>query len=170
MNETMITAKAAIAAFFASVGTFLGWKGVMAVTWVLLMAMDWITGWTAAKKTGTWKSGIAKEGAYHKAGSIAVVLLAFLTDFVMSVMLPHIPVLNIKWPEILVPLVLAWYIVTELGSILENAMKMGAPVPSWIVKIFDATLKMADNIGEEIAQMQSTLKKDESDLSEEKTE
>lgn len=170
MNETMITAKAAIAAFFASIGTFLGWKGVMAVAWVLLMAMDWITGWTAAKKTGTWKSGIAKEGAYHKAGSIAIVLLAFITDFVMSIMLPHIPLLNIQWPEILVPLVLAWYIVTELGSILENAMKMGAPVPEWLVKIFDATLKMADNIGEEIAQLQRESMKDTEVDEEEKIE
>ena len=44
---------------------------------------------------------------------------------------------------------LAWYIVTELGSILENALKMGAKVPGWIVKIFDATLKMLDSIGED---------------------
>lgn len=154
MNETMITAKAAIAAFFAAIGTFLGWKGVMALVWVLLMAMDWITGWTAARKNGTWKSSIARDGAYHKAGSIVVILLAFIADFIMSVMLPHIPALNIQWPDFLAPLVLAWYIVTELGSILENAVKMGAPVPAWIIKIFDATLKMADNIGEEIAQLQ----------------
>ncbi len=165
MNETMITAKAAIAAFFAAVGTFLGWKGVMAFAWVVLMAMDWITGTAAARKCGTWKSSISRDGAYHKAGSIVVILLAFIADFIMSIMLPHIPVLNIQWPEFLAPLVLAWYIVTELGSILENAVKLGAPVPSWIVKIFDATLKMADNIGEEIAQMQSAFK-NESDSKE----
>ena len=170
MNETVITAKAAIAAFFTALGVFLGWKGVMALVWVLLMAMDWITGVAAARKNGTWKSSIARDGAYHKAGSIVVILLAFLADFIMSIMLPHIPVLNVQWPEFLAPLVLAWYIVTELGSILENAVKLGAPVPSWIVKIFDATLKMADNIGEEIAEMQSALKKDEDDLPEEKTE
>lgn len=170
MNETVITAKAAIAAFFTALGVFLGWKGVMALVWVLLMAMDWITGVAAARKNGTWKSSIARDGAYHKAGSIVVILLAFLADFIMSIMLPHIPVLNVQWPEFLAPLVFAWYIVTELGSILENAVKLGAPVPSWIVKIFDATLKMADNIGEEIAEMQSALKKDEDDLPEEKTE
>ena len=58
-----------------------------------------------------------------------------------------IPVLGIAWPNLLGPLVLAWYIVTELGSILENAVKLGAAVPGWIVKIFDATLKMVDKAG-----------------------
>ena len=62
--------------------------------------------------------------------------------------LPHIPVLNIAWPNVLFPLVLAWYIVTELGSILENAIKMGAKVPVWLVSIMDATLKAVDKVGE----------------------
>ena len=152
MNETVLTAKAFIAAFFAAIGTFLGWKGIMAVVWLILMAMDWITGTAAARKNGTWKSSVSRDGAWHKAGSVIVILLAFIADFIMSVMLPHIPMLNISWPEFLAPLVLAWYIVTELGSILENAVKLGAPVPSWIVKIFDATLKMADSLGDKLVE------------------
>lgn len=149
MNETLVTAKAAIAAFFAALGTVLGWKGIMAVAWVVLMALDWITGTAAARKNGEWKSSISRDGAWHKAASLIVIAVAFLADFIMGIMLPHIPVLNIQWPNILAPLVLAWYIVTELGSILENAVKLGAPVPSWIVKIFDATLKMIETVAEE---------------------
>lgn len=148
MDETIVTAKAAIAAFFAAIGAFLGWRGIMAVVWVVLMAMDWITGTAAARKNGTWKSAMARDGAWHKIGSVLVVVVALLADFIMGVMLAHIPVLEIAWPNLLGPLVLAWYIVTELGSILENAVKMGAKVPGWIVKIFDATLKMVDKAGE----------------------
>lgn len=33
------------------------------------------------------------------------------------------------------PVVLVWYIFTELGSIAENAAAMGAPVPGWLVRI-----------------------------------
>jgi phage-related holin len=28
-----------------------------------------------------------------------------------------------------------WYIFTELGSIIENAGKLGAPVPEWLSKV-----------------------------------
>ena len=149
MNETLVTAKAAIVAFFTAVGTVLGWKGVMAVVWVVLMFLDYASGTFAARKEGTWKSSVAREGLWHKGGMVLVVMVAFIADFIMGLALPHIPVLNIAWPEILAPLVLAWYIITELGSILENAVTLGANVPSWIVKIFDATLKMVDSVGEE---------------------
>ena len=33
------------------------------------------------------------------------------------------------------PVVLVWYIFTELGSIAENGAAMGAPVPSWLLSL-----------------------------------
>ena len=163
MNETLVTAKAAIVAFFTAVGTILGWKGAMAMVWVALMLLDYISGTFAARKEGSWKSAIAREGLWHKGGMVLVVMVAFIADFVMCLALPHIPVLNISWPEILAPLVLAWYIITELGSILENAVKLGANVPVWIVKIFDATLKMVENVGEEVIEELTSATKEPED-------
>lgn len=43
-------------------------------------------------------------------------------------------VLGFDIGPVVTPVVLLWYIFTELGSIAENAEKMGAPVPSWIKK------------------------------------
>lgn len=163
MNETLVTAKTAIVAFFTAVGTILGWKGVMAVAWVVLMFLDYFSGTFAARKEGNWKSSVAREGLWHKGGMVLVVMVAFIADIVMSLALPHIPVLNIAWPEILAPLVLAWYIITELGSILENAVKLGANVPTWIVKIFDATLKMVESVGEEALEDLASAAKNRTD-------
>lgn len=149
--ETYFTeAKAAIAIFFTAITTLLGWQGVMALVWVVLMIMDYLSGSWAARKTGTWKSSVARDGFLHKGGMILVVLVALLADIVMGIALPHIPVLNIAWPDILFPTVLAWYIITELGSILENAVKMGTRVPSWLTKIFNAGLKAIDATGEKM--------------------
>ena len=150
--ETYFTeAKAAIAIFFTAVTTLLGWQGVMALVWVVLMFMDYLSGSLAARKSGTWKSSVARDGLLHKGGMILVVLVALLADIAMSLALPHIPVVNMAWPDILFPIVLAWYIITELGSILENAVKMGARVPNWLIKIFNASLKAIDATGDQMS-------------------
>ena len=39
---------------------------------------------------------------------------------------------------------LVWYIFTELGSIAENAAKMGANVPEWLLKLLAAGKSAAD--------------------------
>ena len=150
MEDKLVTVKAAIAAVFTAIGSFLGWKGIMALVWVVLMFLDYLSGSLAARKSGTWKSSVARDGFLHKGGMILVVLVALLGDIALSIALPHIPLINIAWPEILFPMVLAWYIITELGSILENAEKMGAAVPAWLLKIFNATLRTVEKVGEEL--------------------
>ena len=131
MNESLVGIKAAIAAFFTAVAAFLGWKGIMAVVWVVAMLMDYLSGTAAACKAGDWCSATARQGLWHKGGMILVVTVAAVADGVLVLICEHLP-LGIDWPAIILPLVLAWYIITELGSILENAVKLGAAVPSWL--------------------------------------
>ena len=139
MNETLVTIKAAVCAAITAMSAFLGWKGWVAVIWVIAMALDYLTGTAAAMREGNWSSKIAREGIWHKAGMIAVVFVALLADIGMSVICANLE-LGINWPGIVLPLVLAWYIITELGSILENAVKMGAQVPGWLTKLLKASL------------------------------
>ena len=146
MQDSLMNIKAAIAAFFMALSAFLGWQGVMIVVWVAVMAIDYITGTAAACKTGNWSSAIARQGLWHKGGMIAVVIVAALADLAMNIICDHLPI-GIAWTSIILPLVLAWYIVTELGSILENAVKMGAAVPDWLVKMLKAGLKAVDDHG-----------------------
>ena len=149
MESKLVEIKLAIAAFFTAIGAFLGWQGVMAVVWVAAMAIDYITGTWAAMKNGEWSSAVARQGLWHKGGMIVVVIVAFAADFGMSMICNNIPI-GINWTSIILPLVLAWYIVTELGSILENAVKMGAAVPSWLTKLLKIGLKAIDDTGEKI--------------------
>ena len=51
---------------------------------------------------------------------------------------------------ILLPLVLAWYILTELGSIAENAALMGAPVPAWLVRVLKVGRQLVDETAPEL--------------------
>lgn len=158
MDERLFTIKAAIVAAASALGTFLGWKGLMLLTWVLLMALDWISGTFAAMKAGEWTSQKAREGGWHKGGAILVVIVAVIADLIMLVICGNIPILEIEWPNVILPLVLAWYILTELGSILENAMKLGANPPAWLAKILKGSLSAVDAVGEAVLDTEQEVK------------
>ena len=134
MQENLVTVKTAMAAFLTAMGAFLGWKGVMLVAWAAVMGLDYLSGTMAACKGGNWSSATAREGLWHKGAMILVVTVAAISDAVMVLMVDYVPI-GIQWPGMLLPLVLGWYILTELGSILENAVEMGAHVPGWLVKL-----------------------------------
>ena len=147
MKETMLAYKAALVVAISTIGELLGWKGIMMVAWVIAMAMDYISGTMAACKEGKWSSAVARQGLWHKGGMILVVAVSGMADLVMLIICQHIPV-TIPWPGLILPLVLAWYTVTEMGSILENAVKMGAAVPGWLIKLLEAGAKAVEAMGE----------------------
>ena len=149
MDKYFTKAKLAITACGTALSALLGWQGVMALVWVAAMAVDYLTGTAAAMKESNWSSAVARQGLWHKGGMIAVVIVGFIADCAMAMLCAHLP-LGITWKSIVLPLVLAWYIVTELGSILENAVKMGAPVPAWLVKLLKTGLKAVDDAGNKL--------------------
>lgn len=150
MNENLTAVKAAMTAFFATLGMFLGWRVIMLLVWVVLMALDYLSGTLAARQNGTWKSSMAREGIGHKVGMILIVVVSMIADFVILMVCENLPhdVISFRWPVAIFPLVTMWYIITEIGSIIENAMEMGAQVPAWLPKLLNATLKAADSVGE----------------------
>lgn len=150
MNENLVVFKATIVAFFTALATLLGWRVIMLLVWVVLMALDYLSGTLAARQNGTWKSSMAREGIGHKAGMIIIVVVCMIADFVILLACENLPhdVINFHWPVVIFPLVTMWYIITEIGSIIENAMEMGAKVPAWLPKLLNATLKAVDTVGE----------------------
>lgn len=156
MNENLLTVKAMMAAFFTALGAFLGWKGVMLAAWVGVMALDYISGTVAAALNGEWCSAVAREGIKHKGGMILVVAVAAIADAVMVMIVQYVPI-GIQWPGLMMPMVLAWYIITELGSILENAVTMGAPVPDWLVKLLKVSANIVESAGDMTAAMEQEV-------------
>ena len=148
MEDNLFTVKTAVIAFFTTLGAFLGWKGIMLCCWVAVMALDYISGTAAACKEGKWSSKVARQGLWHKAGMVTSVMVAYLADVVFHVATQYLP-LGIEWPGIIMPLVLAWYIVTELGSILENSVKMGAAVPKWLIRMLEASANIIDKAADD---------------------
>ena len=148
MKETMLGYKAALVVAISTMGELLGWKGILMVAWVAAMAMDYLSGTMAACKEGKWSSAVARQGLWHKGGMILVVAVSGMADIVMMILCDHIPV-TISCPGLILPLVLGWYLLTELGSVLENAVRLGANVPQWLVKLLEAGVKALEKTGEQ---------------------
>lgn len=124
--------KAAIAAVLAFFTALWGWLGWAVLVWIFCFLLDYLSGTAAARKAGEWSSSIAREGVWHKLGEIFAVLVAALCDIALKIVVSSGLDLGFELPTLITPIVLLWYIITELGSIAENAEKMGAPVPKWI--------------------------------------
>lgn len=137
--------KAALSAALGLLTALWGWFGWLVIAWVVAMALDVFTGMGAGIKNGAWSSKIAREGLWHKVGCIAAVAIAGLLDLVIGQLLGNAGnLLPFEYGVLLCPLVITWYILTEAGSIVENAGKMGAPIPSWLKKMIAALKDTVD--------------------------
>lgn len=144
--------KFGITAVVGALSALWGWMGWLVIGWVICMAIDYISGSAAAARAGEWSSSRARDGIWHKAGMIVVVLVSAVADGVLAMVIVHIPAVQLPFDlgGIICPVVLVWYIVTELGSITENAVAMGAPVPSWLSRLLAAGKDAVDAAGEAI--------------------
>ncbi len=148
-NNIFLAIKAAIVALCGGFTAAFGWLGWLIVAWVACMVIDWISGSAAAAAKGEWSSATARAGIWHKAGMILVVIVAALADCVLAMAVEHLPGLTINYTTLVLPMVLAWYIFTELGSIAENATDMGAPVPNWLTKLLAAGKQAVDKTADD---------------------
>lgn len=127
--------KGAVALLIATLTALWGWMGWAVVIWVACIFLDYGSGTAAARKRGEWSSAVAREGLWHKLGEIFAVLVAALCDIALDVVLQSSGIaVGIEIGPIITPVVLLWYIITELGSIIENAGLLGAPIPVWLQK------------------------------------
>lgn len=144
-SNIFLAIKATLVAFAGAFSAAFGWLGWLILAWVGCMALDWISGSAAAAAKGNWSSAVARAGIWHKAGMIVVVLVAAVADCVLGMAVDHLPVLGIDYTVLVLPVILVWYIFTELGSIAENATDMGADVPAWLTKLLAAGKQLAEN-------------------------
>ena len=113
---------------------FHGWLGWLVLLYGVVLVADWVTGTVLALKEKKWNSSRARQGLWNKCGSIITVGVSVLTDILLGLVINNVPGIKLpfEYGSLLCPIVLIWYIVSELGSILENAARMGAPVPAFL--------------------------------------
>lgn len=145
--DKAVEIKAAVTAAIAFVTALIGPIGWIVIVWIFSMLLDYLTGSWAALSHGDWDSAVARQGLWHKLGSIVAVLITAMLDISLGVILPQ---LGIAYDYIiLTPIVCLWYLLTELGSMVENIDKLGAPVPDFLRNMIKKVKGKVDSIGEE---------------------
>ena len=69
----------------------------------------------------------------------------------LGLVLNNFPSLTLPfdYSTLLTPLVIIWYIVSELGSILENSANMGAPIPGFLKRALEKVKASCDSAAED---------------------
>ncbi len=115
---------------------------------MLMMILDYVTGMLASKAEAIehpddpnygWSSKKGAKGIIKKVGYMCVVMVAMVLDYMIASVSGT---LSIEMPSSVFfgLTVSVWYILNELLSVIENAGRMGVPVPKQLAK-YIATLK-----------------------------
>jgi len=109
--------------------------------------VDHYTGTAVACKTGKWSSKAALAGILGKLGRISIVLVTVALDFVLRLTINDLYWLPFTYTALLSPIVLVWYILAEISSILENAEQLGAKLPPFLMRWIAALQKRIRQTG-----------------------
>ena len=120
-----------------------------------LMVIDYLSGMAASAvealdhpddKSYGWSSKKGAKGIAKKVAYLFVIAVGMVIDYVI---IQTSGVLGFNLPNTMLSLlVTVWYMLNEALSITENAGRMGAPVPEWLMK-YIAALKNKIDISRE---------------------
>ena len=152
--------KMAVAVPLAFLASVVGGSGWLFLLFVVCAAADWITGSMKALKSGGWSSTLAREGLWHKTGEFASVFVALCAEIVINYVNGQLNLISLPCRGLLFTIVCVWYICTELGSIIENAGELGAPVPGFLKSMIKVLKTRIDESGKNFSVDDDTLSDD----------
>lgn len=104
------------------------------------MVIDYITGMLASKTEAIdhpddpdygWNSKKGAKGIIKKVGYLCVIAVAMMVDYIILNVAASVGI-EITLKAFFGLMVTVWYLLNEALSIIENAGRMGAPVPDWL--------------------------------------
>ena len=117
-----------------------------------LMVIDYLSGMAASAvealdhpddKSYGWCSRKGAKGIAKKVAYLFVIAVGMVIDYVI---IQTSGVLGFNLPNTMLSLlVTVWYMLNEALSITENAGRMGAPVPEWLMKYKEALKNKIDS-------------------------
>lgn len=147
-KEFVIVVQGALAAAGAYLSDRLGILFPVLCLLAGAMAADYFSGMLASKREAIdhpgdpeygWSSKRGAKGIIKKVSYLCVIAVAMMVDYVISVAAGYLDIAMLV-TAFFGLMVAVWYLLNELLSIIENAGRMGGPVPEWLRK-YIAVLK-----------------------------
>ncbi len=112
---------------------------------LIFNVVDWLTGWYYARLNRLESSKVGAKGIVKKVGYWVIIGIAFYIALAFGKLGELLGVdlgfsMGIGW------FVLASYLVNELRSILENAVKLGWNAPNFLIKGLEIADKAIDKV------------------------
>lgn len=120
------------------------------------MVIDYITGMLASKTEAIdhpddsaygWNSKKGAKGIIKKVGYLCIIAVAMMVDWVILHAASDLG-FEITLKAFFGIMVAVWYLLNEALSIIENAGRMGAPIPDWLKKYIAVLKNKIDQKGE----------------------
>lgn len=119
---------------------------------LILMVIDYVSGMAASaveaidhpddKRYG-WSSKKGAKGIAKKVAYLCVIAVSMVIDYIV---IRTSGVLGVALPNTMLSLLVSvWYLLNEALSIIENAGRIGAPVPNWLMKYIAALKDKIDS-------------------------
>lgn len=119
---------------------------------LVLMVIDYVSGMAASaveaidhpddKRYG-WSSKKGAKGIAKKVAYLCVIAVSMVIDYIV---IRTSDVLGVALPNTMLSLLVSvWYLLNEALSIIENAGRIGAPVPNWLMKYIAALKNKIDS-------------------------
>lgn len=162
-KECIISLQAALTAAGAWISAKLGILLPMLGIFAACMLIDCITGYLASAREALlhpedeaygWSSKKGRLGIYKKVGYICVVAVCMLIDCLIKTAGDYLGYSG-QAMALFGLLAICWYILNECLSIVENAGRMGAPVPQWLARYIAILKNKIDKEAEKEAEKES---------------
>lgn len=119
---------------------------------LVLMVIDYVSGMAASAveaidhpddKHYGWSSKKGAKGIAKKVAYLCVIAVSMVIDYIV---IKTSGVLGVALPNTMLSLLVSvWYLLNEALSIIENAGRIGAPVPNWLMKYIAALKDKIDS-------------------------
>lgn len=157
MEKAIITLQVLLSAVGAWISAKLGILLPILTILFGMMILDYITGMLASKKEAInhpddpeygWSSKKGAQGIIKKVSYLCVIAVALMVDYIILNVTNEV---GLQTPEktFFALLVTIWYLLNEALSIIENAGRMGAPIPEWLSKYIAVLKSKIDSKGQE---------------------